>query len=362
MGYFLPELSVAERIAMPVIKLNDQQFLLRPGTNRLGGGDLVEMSISPDVSLGVQAIVEVTGTEGVVIRPVAGKEVKVLVNGVPLAEPTPLLHGDKLEVAGKELSFSDDTKSGATTFVSRAEISAVTAATKAPPGGGPRLGEPIQLGETVRGPGVVSPGTTAAGATAAPDVATQVAGATGGRLVSLVDGREYPVPEAGLTIGRESGCDVVLAHKQVSRKHAMITPTLRGYELKDLSSNGVFVNGTKINGSQVLARADIIKIAKDEFRFYADATALAPTLSFQAFAPKSKTKTPRDSPSVRRTPSSSHAVASRLAHQDKLRVTGQTPLPSSQAVGQRGGAGSGFGWMWAVVLLALGFAAYYMIK
>jgi pSer/pThr/pTyr-binding forkhead associated (FHA) protein len=358
MGYFLPELSVAERIAMPVIKLNDQQFLLRPGTNRLGGGDLVEMSISPDVSLGVQAIVEVTGTEGVVIRPVPGKEVKVLVNGVPLAEPTPLLHGDKLEVAGKELSFSDDTKSGATTFVSRAEISAVTAAAKAPPG--PRLGEPIQLGETVRGPGAASAGTTEAGGTAAPAVATQVGGATGGRLVSLVDGREYPVPEAGLTIGRESVCDVVLPHKQVSRKHAIITPTFRGYELKDLSSNGVFVNGTKINGSHILARTDMIKIAKDEFRFYADATALAPTMSFQAFAPKSKSKTPRDSTSVRRTPSSSHAVASRLAYQDKLRVTGQTPLPSSQAVSQRGG--SGFGWMWAVVLLALGFAAYYMIK
>jgi len=351
MGYFLPELSVAERIAMPVIKLNDQQFLLRPGTNRLGGGDLVEMSISPDVSLGVQAIVEVTGTEGVVIRPVAGKEVKVLVNGVPLTDPTPLLHGDKLEVAGKELSFSDDTKSGATTFVSRAEISAVTAPAKAPPG--PRLGEPIQLGETVRGPGPAS-----SGATAAPAVATPVGGATGGRLVSLVDGREYPVAEAGLTIGRESGCDVVLAHKQVSRKHAMITPTLRGYELKDLSSNGVFVNGTKVNGSQILNRADMIKIAKDEFRFYADATALAPTLSFQAFAPKAKSKTPRDSASVRRTPSSSHAVASRLAYQDKLR--GNTPLPSSAAVSQRGG--SGFGWMWAVVLLALGFAAYYMIK
>jgi len=351
MGYFLPELSVAERIAMPVIKLNDQQFLLRPGTNRLGGGDLVEMSISLDVSLGVQAIVEVTGTEGVVIRPVPGKEVKVLVNGVPLTDPTPLLHGDKLEVAGKELSFSDDTKSGATTFVSRAEISAVTAPAKAPPG--PRLGEPIQLGETVRGPGPAS-----SGATAAPAVATPVGGATGGRLVSLVDGREYPVPEAGLTIGRESVCDVVLPHKQVSRKHAIITPTLRGYELKDLSSNGVFVNGTKVNGSQILNRADMIKIAKDEFRFYADATALAPTLSFQAFAPKAKSKTPRDSTSVRRTPSSSHAIASRLAYQDKLR--GNTPLPSSAAVSQRGG--SGFGWMWAVVLLALGFAAYYMIK
>src|SRR5215831_572107 len=144
---------------MPVIKLNDQQFLLRPGTNRLGGGDFVEMSISPDVSLGVQAIIEVTGTEGVVIRPVSGKDVIVLVNGVLLTGTTPLLHGDKLEVAGKELSFSDDSKSGATTFVSRAEISAVTAAVKAAPPPhsppGPRLGEPIQLGETVHGPGRV---------------------------------------------------------------------------------------------------------------------------------------------------------------------------------------------------------------
>jgi FHA domain-containing protein len=343
---------------MPVIKLNDQQFLLRPGTNRLGGGDFVEMSISPDVSLGVQAIIEVTGTEGVVIRPVSGKDVMVLVNGVLLTDPTPLLHGDKLEVAGKELSFSDDTKSGATTFVSRAEISAVTAAAKAASPPGPRLGEPIQLGETVHGPGPASVETATAGAA----VAAPARAATGGRLVSLVDGREYSVPETGLTIGRESGSDVVLAHKAVSRKHATITPTLRGYELKDLSSNGVFVNGNKINGSHILTRADTIKIAKDEFRFYADATALAPTMSFQAYAPKPKSKTPSSSSAVRRTPTSANAVASRLAYQDRLRGgTPHTPLPSSPAVARAKG-GSGFGWMWAVVLLALGFAAYYMLS
>lgn len=347
---------------MPVIKLNDQQFLLRPGTNRLGGGDFVEMAISPDVSLGVQAIIEVTGTEGVVIRPVPGKSAVVTVNGVTLTDPTPLLHGDKLEIAGKELSFSDDSKTGATTFISRGEIAAVTAGAKAPAAvpttapapapapAGPRLGEPIQLGETVHGPGRVS-GETVVGAPGA--------GASGGRLVSLVDGREYPVPEAGLTIGRESGNDVVLPNKQVSRKHATITPTLRGYELKDMSSNGVYVNGTKVNGSQLLSRADMIRIGKDEFRFYADVTALAPTLSFQAFAPKTKSKTSRDSTAARRPPSGSHAVASRLAYQDKLRGTPYTPVPSSPAVAQRGGR---FGWIWAVVLILLGYAAYYMIK
>ena len=90
----------------------------------------------------------------------------------------------------------------------------------------------------------------------------------------MVDGREYPVAETGLTIGRESGCDVVLAHKQVSRKHAIITPTLRGYELKDLSSNGVFVNGTKINGMRIdgertLSDGDIVSVGSTHLRFEA---------------------------------------------------------------------------------------------
>ncbi len=360
MGYFLPEPSVFERIAMPVIKLNDQQFQLRPGTNRLGGGDFVEITISPDVSLGVQAIIEVTGTEGVVIRPAPGKTAAVMVNGVLLTDPTPLLHGDKLDIGGKEVSYSDDSKAGATTFIPRAEIAAAAAAvataTTPPPPPSPKLGEPIQLGETIRGP---SP--------AVADVETVVTnplgGASGGRLVSLVDGREYTVAEAGLTIGRESGSDIVLAAKQVSRKHAVITPTLRGYELKDLSSNGVYVNGTKIKGTHLLHRADMIRIAKEEFRFYADATSLAPARSIQAFAPKPKSN--RDVSPVRRTPSSAHAISSRLAYQDKRRGTPKTPLPASTAVAQsqaQEDGGTRFGWAWAVVLLLLLFIAYYMLQ
>jgi pSer/pThr/pTyr-binding forkhead associated (FHA) protein len=329
---------------MPVIKLNDQQFLLRPGTNRLGGGDLVEMTISPDVTLGVQAIVEVTGTEGVVIRPAQNKDALVLVNGVPLTDPTPLLHGDKLEIAGQELSFSDDSKTGATTFVSRAEIAAVTAA-PAPA----KPGEPIPLGATVRGP-MSTPAKESDAVVGSPI-------ASGGRLVSLVDGREYSVPASGLTIGRESGADVVLSHKQVSRRHAMITPTLRGYELKDLSSNGVYVNGTKINGSQVLARADMIRIAKDEFRFYADVSSLAPTRSFQSFA--AKQPAPAASPAPRRAPTAAQPISSRLASQERQRGTPHTPAPaSSVVVHQRAGR---FAWMWGIVLLLLATAAYYML-
>ena len=39
----------------------------------------------------------------------------VLLNGVVLgAEPAPLLHGDRIEVAGRQLRFSDDRKAGST--------------------------------------------------------------------------------------------------------------------------------------------------------------------------------------------------------------------------------------------------------
>ncbi|HWH52920.1 MAG TPA: hypothetical protein VN651_15340, partial [Gemmatimonadaceae bacterium] len=57
-----PELErCAKRIDMPVIKINDQQFSLRRGPNRLGGGADADVCVDADATLGVQAIVEVAG-------------------------------------------------------------------------------------------------------------------------------------------------------------------------------------------------------------------------------------------------------------------------------------------------------------
>src|SRR5437762_9906536 len=45
---------------------------------------------------------------------------EVLINGVRLgAEPTPLLHGDKVEVGGHELTFVDERRSGSTQFIQK---------------------------------------------------------------------------------------------------------------------------------------------------------------------------------------------------------------------------------------------------
>jgi predicted component of type VI protein secretion system len=72
----------------------------------------------------------------------------------------------------------------------------------------------------------------------------------------------------------------------VSRRHASIAPTENGYVLQDHSTNGVWVNGTRVQNSQLLARADVVRVGSEEFRFYADVAQGTPRSS-SAQAPAS---------------------------------------------------------------------------
>src|SRR5512146_1381005 len=147
---------------MPVIQLHDEQLPLKRGQTRLGGGPDADVRLSDDASLGVQAVLDVGADDRVVLRR-GGDASRVQVNGVALgAEPTPLIHGDKLVVGGVELLFADDKKDGATQYVAASEIAAMAG----------RRGGPARA-------------TTA----------------TGGRLVSLVDGKEYTIADTGVRIG-----------------------------------------------------------------------------------------------------------------------------------------------------------------
>ena len=219
---------------MPVIKVNDQQFALRPGPNRLGAGDGVDVTVSENSAVGVQAIVEVAGDSQAVIRSAGNGAVRV--NGIPLVDPTPLMHGDRLEIDGREAYYTDDTKAGATQYVSASDVAEIAAKRSGP-----------------------------ARATAA----------TGGRLVSLVDGKEYSIPDSGIAIGRDATSGVVVAQNEVSRKHAEVAPVANGYEVRDFSANGVYVNGNRITAPMILSRADVIRVGTEEFRFYADVAAAA---------------------------------------------------------------------------------------
>ena len=65
-----------------------------------------------------------------------------------------------------------------------------------------------------------------------------------------------------LIIGREASCDVVIADRQVSRRHARLTPTPTGILLEDLGSkNGTNRNGQPLIEPAILQDGDSVQIA-----------------------------------------------------------------------------------------------------
>ena len=259
---------------MPYIQINDKQFPLKVGEARVGAGSDAHIRV-PGAGGGTQAIVDLSPDNHVVIRRGAAGAV-VRVNGVAIgAEPTPLIHGDKIEVGDTELLFGDDKKGGSTQYISGVNV--------------PEL-------QKMR-----------ASAPAKPTAAT------GGRVVSLMDGREYVIGGNGLSFGRDAGCDVVVPSTEVSRKHAEIMSGAGGYVVSDQSANGVFVNGERIQQSQVLGRGDVVRVGNEEFRFYADAASAAAAVPRGAASATPAALPAAISPAVASAPPAGSAPATRPA-------------------------------------------------
>lgn len=240
---------------MSMLELGGKRFTIPMGEVALGSDPSCAISLTGPGLLGRHALLQGQPDGQVVIRK-ASPDAEVMINGVRLGvEPTPLLHGDKLQVAGYELTFVDERRSGSTQFVPAMSPTPDAA----PP---PRSGAP------------------------------RTVGTTGGRLVSLTDGREYVVMTASLVIGREAGCDVVVPGKDVSRRHAEIAPSPKGYLLIDSSTNGVFVNDELIQGQRVLARGDVVRIGEESFRFYTDAAPAAAPVAAAGAAPAASAPAP----------------------------------------------------------------------
>jgi len=65
-----------------------------------------------------------------------------------------------------------------------------------------------------------------------------------------------------VVLGRDSGCDIVIPDRQVSRYHARITPTNEGMILEDLDSkNGTHCNGEPLSAPIVLQDGDVVQVA-----------------------------------------------------------------------------------------------------
>ena len=79
-----------------------------------------------------------------------------------------------------------------------------------------------------------------------------------------------PLPDRNrpvLVIGRRPNCDVHLADKRVSRVHAVLMLFEGSWYVEDLhSTNGTYVNGTRISHRVAVRRGDTLGFAGPQFR------------------------------------------------------------------------------------------------
>src|SRR5574341_147627 len=242
---------------MSYLELGGRRFTIPVGEVRIGTEPSSQVVLAGDQIHPHHAVIQGYADGQIAIRR-AREDAEILVNGVRLGpQPTPLLHGDKVQVGQHEMLFVDERRSGSTQYVA-----------------------------------AVDPAMLAAMAKPASSKAREATAGTGGRVVSLTDGREYVISGPSMVFGRDAGCDVVITYKNVSRRHAEIMATPKGYVLVDSSTNGTFVNGERVEGQRLLARADVIRIGNDEFRFYADRAPATPGPGPSAPAPSGGAASP----------------------------------------------------------------------
>jgi hypothetical protein len=105
-------------------------------------------------------------------------------------------------------------------------------------------------------------------------------------FLSLPNGKNFPVRD-GLTIGRVTGCDIVLDDHKSSRRHARLVVEGGVVEVEDLgSSNGTLLNGKPVT-RRVLRPGDKIQIGATVLTFAegAPGAAAAPDRQVQAARP-----------------------------------------------------------------------------
>lgn len=80
-----------------------------------------------------------------------------------------------------------------------------------------------------------------------------------------------------MVIGRGSMCDIMIADRQISRQHALLTSTSNGVLLEDLNSkNGTLLNGEPLEEAVLLDDGDLLQIAFVQQFLYLSSDATLP--------------------------------------------------------------------------------------
>ena len=77
-------------------------------------------------------------------------------------------------------------------------------------------------------------------------------------------GRVFELAQDVVSIGRDVANTIVINDAEVSRRHARLTAQAGGYILEDLgSTNGTFVNGTRLLGPHLIRAGETITLAEN---------------------------------------------------------------------------------------------------
>jgi pSer/pThr/pTyr-binding forkhead associated (FHA) protein len=95
-----------------------------------------------------------------------------------------------------------------------------------------------------------------------------------GRLVvvrssDLDEGENFDLNSSQLTIGRGNQNDIAIATDEyASARHARFEPRQDGVWVQDLgSTNGTFLNGTRLERPRRLSRGDVVRVGETDLRF-----------------------------------------------------------------------------------------------
>jgi pilus assembly protein CpaF len=152
-----------------------------------------------------------------------------------------------------------------------------------------------------------------------PAVDVEIASSDGTRTISALQG---PL----IVIGRGSDATVVLKHDDVSRKHASVEITAGGLLVRDLSTNGTFVEGKRVAGAQPLPFGKPLKIGPFVLRFRMPGATTGPVATRTAAGEVKKPPPPPTPPvAVAATPSAPIAVEPSVVAENA--VEEKVPLP-----------------------------------
>jgi hypothetical protein len=136
-------------------------------------------------------------------------------------------------------------------------------------------------------------------------------------------GKVFPLEAAEISIGRDNTNMVAINDAEISRKHAKMEMRGSAYVITDLgSTNGTFINGTRVTGTQVLNPGDTVSFGEGiVLQYEAAYDPNATVVSSAAKAPK--TVAPARRPAPAPVPAAAPAYSGQVP-------SGPTPVAAAQ--------------------------------